>query len=532
MFGMSRSRRRTAILLTVGALALTLPGAASAATPTPPPPIATFQGRDWHGDLGTPSDQTGAVGPDRYFEFTNSGYAIYTRTGVLLGQGTARAMTHRTGADDYAYDVQTNWDPSTGRFYFATIADTEAAPDFAPTGSRLVYGFSKTATPDSADDFCTYDMDFGTYGSGWFPDFPKLGSSGDFMLIGVNAFSLPNFEKERTDLAWISKPSPGSTCPAAPGAHQGVFKDLRDPANADAATNQLFTPVPAQRYGNQDPAGWVVATPGSIYGPQNSEDSVKPEPSIPWIGHYRRAYGPGVGTARQFFLLKVSKGSNGDAVLGRASSLRVPQYAFPRSAPQPGTTKVLDTHDARFSQAVLSYDPVQQRMALWTQHTVFGGAGAEIRWYEVDVNGATVLRKGALSDTNLYYFNGAISSDRTVRPGGESHGGGWALGFNTSSPSDPLRIRVVSHAPGDSAPPLMQTVKTTEGPAVDGSCQVYVYFCRWGDYSAATPDPSAPLGGAGGNVWFTNGYSQANAQEVRGSGRFWWSTWNWAVSVD
>lgn len=531
MFGTSRSHRQSAVLIALGSMMLSLPVAAMAATSPPSPPIASFQGRDWHGDYGTPSDQTGAVGPDRYFEFVNSGYAIYTRSGTLLGEGTTREMAHLTDPDAEAYDIQANWDPSTQRFYFVTVADIASPPDYAYTDTRLVYGFSKTATPNSAADFCTYDMNFGTYGDVWFPDFPKLGTTGDFVLMGVNAFRLPDFEVERSDLAWVTKPPPGPNCPAEPGARQGIFQDLRDPTNANPATNQLFTPVPAQRYSNGDPAGWVVATPFSIYGPQNSEDSVKPEPSVPWIGYYRRTYGPGVGTAKKFFLIKVTKGSDGNAVLGRTKSVGVPQYAFPRSAPQLGTTKLLDTHDARFVQAVLSFDPVKRRMGLWTQHTVFGGAGSEIRWYEVDVGAASLLRKGSLSDGRLWLYNGAISSDRTVRPEGESHGAGWAIGFNTSSPTDPLRIRVVTQAPGSAAPQPMQTVKTTDGPAVDGSCQVYVYYCRWGDYAAATPDPSARLGAVGGNVWFTNGYAQAGARETTGSGRLWWSTWNWAVSI-
>jgi hypothetical protein len=527
-----RSRPFSLRVLVVAAAAMTLapPGLAAAAPSSVPSLISSYQGHNWEGDLGTPSDQTGAIGPDRYFEFTNSGYLISDRSGSTLGSGTAAELAHISDPDVYAFDIQANWDPSTSRFYFAAIQSRQPAPDYPFLDNQLVYGFSKTSAPEDASDFCVYRSTFGTYGNEWFPDFPKLGTSGDFLLLGVNAFTLPDFEHERTDVAWVSKPPPGPTCPAEGSLREGIQQDLRDPTNPDPTTNSLFTPIPAQRYASGDPTGWIVATPGSIYGPQVTDEADKPAPSAPWIGGFRKFYGPKFGSAHSIFVLTVTKAPNGDAVVGPAKAIAVPQYAFPPNAPQLGTDQQLDTHDARFVQAILSYDPVRKRLALWTQHTVFGGAGSEIRWYEVDVNAATILRKGAVSSSKLWYYNGAITSDRVVRGTTEGYGGGWSLGFNSSSASQPLRIQMLSQSAGATTPSPIITVKVTEGPAIDGSCQVYGY-CRWGDYAAATPDPAAPLGRAGGNAWFTNGFSEAGASPTTGHGRFWWSTWNWGAAV-
>jgi hypothetical protein len=35
--------------------------------------------------------------------------------------------------------------------------------------------------------------------------------------------------------------------------------------------------------------------------------------------------------------------------------------------------------------------------------------------------------------------------------------------------------------------------------------------CRWGDYSGATPDPAASMGGAAGEVWLTNEFAGGSA---------------------
>ena len=76
------------------------------------------------------------------------------------------------------FDPQIIWDPTTRRFYY--VADDV----YSAIDNRLAFGFSKTASPSSAADFCKYVIKFGPR----FPDYPKLGDTEDLLLIGANTF--------------------------------------------------------------------------------------------------------------------------------------------------------------------------------------------------------------------------------------------------------------------------------------------------------------------------------------------------------
>ena len=53
---------------------------------------------------------------------------------------------------------------------------------------------------------------YGTNGN--FPDYPKLGDTKDFILVGINTYPhLTSFLS--SDVGWISKPPAGATCPAS-----------------------------------------------------------------------------------------------------------------------------------------------------------------------------------------------------------------------------------------------------------------------------------------------------------------------------
>src|SRR6476646_8445383 len=155
----------------------------------------------------TPPDTTGAIGPDRYIEIINTQFAIYNRSGSLMNGGTLSALTNiPTGLYGYALsDPQMMWDPTTQRFYYsAAYYDSLLLSD-----NGLAVGWSKTATPTSASDFCQYAISFGSL----LPDYPKLGDSGDFLMYGFNQFS--NFAQnyDGSAFALLNKPGPGSTCP-------------------------------------------------------------------------------------------------------------------------------------------------------------------------------------------------------------------------------------------------------------------------------------------------------------------------------
>jgi hypothetical protein len=203
-------------------------------------------------------------------------------------------------------------------------------------------------------------------------------------------------------------------------------------------------------------------------------------------------------------------------------SIPIPFYTMPAPADQPGLPASVDSLDARVTQAVSARDPRLGTVGLWTQHTVGGGGGAEVRWYEVDPRAATVLQSGVVTNPSLDIFNAAISPDRANNGVTQAFGSNMVMGFNTSSLTEFIDIQMVSKIGGgaQSAPVL---VEASLGETFDHSC------CpnRWGDYSSATPDPAAPQNGPTGAVWLTQMYTDDSPP---GNDDTDWRTRNWGAT--
>jgi hypothetical protein len=201
-------------------------------------------------------------------------------------------------------------------------------------------------------------------------------------------------------------------------------------------------------------------------------------------------------------------------------SITVASYTSPPNAPQKSTTNVLDTLDGRLTHAVSGIDPSHgNKLAVWVAHTVAGGAGAQINWYEINpvpVPHPTLLQSGTVSDASLYVFNAGISNDRTVGASGTgTHGDAMVLGFSTSSSSAFPASQMVSKI-GTGAQSAFVLVKQSTTFDSDFTCtDATGNGCRWGDYGGATPDP-APPAGTHGEVWCTNEWTNGTNQ-----------TWNW-----
>jgi hypothetical protein len=447
-------------------------------------------GASWEGQFSvsigeSPPDPTGAVGPTRYVELTNPRVGIYNRDGSLVAADDVDALT---GLDLYeTTDPQIIWDPTTQRFYYL-FADL--------VHNTLAWGFSKTDSPSGfRGEWCRYTADFG-YGS-LFPDYPKLGDTADFLLVGVNMYRTPSFKYDGADVDWITKPPAGplSTCPAQNSFRIGKFRRL---TNADGTPT--FTPVPADEPDTLS-TGYVVAAADATH---KYADSLT--------------------------LFKVTKdAATGEARISAAAGLSVPRFSVPANAPQPGTTKTLETLDGRLEHAVAAVDPRLGHAGLWTAHAVFGGAGSEERWYEIDPTGATpaLFQSGVATSPTLHVWNGAISPDRAVGPGGSGFGSNMVMGFDTSSSRQFSAIQMVSKiGTGPQSPFVL--VQQSPGKNLDFSCSGSYSNsgCRWGDYSGASPDPAAVLTGDTGRVWLSNEW---NVADVNGDAID-WRTWNWAAT--
>ena len=431
----------------------------------------------------TPPDANGAVGPNSYLETINTKFAIYTRSGSLIKSGSLASLTGITNHS--LSDPNVKYDVRTGRFYYSAVYfDSLSLSD-----NGLAVGFSKTANPKSAKDFCKYRVSYG----GALPDYPKLGDSGDFVLVGYNEFSSRGKTYDGSEVFWLGKPPSGAGCPAASTFKYGFSGFLH---NADTNKTLTATPVPADLVDDSNGAGYVV-------------------------GNADLTAAPYTGGAGFLTVFKVTTDATGNAVFSAPVSVSVGTYGMPPNAPEAGSSSLLDTLDGRLESAVAAIDPNHNgSIALWTAHAVAssGGLRAEERWYEIDPNTGAVLQSGAASDPSLFVWNGAISSDRNGTGAG-AFGADMVMGVNTSSSSTYPAIRFVSKKGTDAQSPLTPLVQSA-GPDQDFSCSP----CRWGDYSGASPDPSST--GTVGKVWLSNQYNVSSATT---SGTD-WRTWNFAVA--
>jgi virginiamycin B lyase len=407
----------------------------------------------------TPPDPTGSMGPNSYIQMINIRIAIYGRSGSLIAEAPIEQLV---GGNHWHYtDPQVLWDPHTQRFYYL-IWDW--------TSATFRWGFSKTDDPRTLDDasFCNYISGFG-YSPFDAPDYPKLGQTKDFLLIGVNYFH--NFVEWRGgNLLWIQKPRGSGEVTDCP---ENVF-----PTGKFRLVTQdgflVDAPIPAQQI---DPShtGHVVGIPFTFTG---DADNIA------------------------VFTVRRNK-TTGRPILAPPRLLPVEPYGIPPYAEQCDEGKtLLDTLDGRLTRAVSAVDPSTGKVAVWTAHSVPGGGGSEVRWYEITPQrGDPILTDfGVASDPSLYVWNGAISSDRTVGPDGKAHGDSMVLGFSTASASDCPAVQMVSKV-GSGPQSGFVMVKQSPGPLLDFSC---VPICRWGDYGGAAPDPAAPLSDANGSIWLTN----------------------------
>jgi hypothetical protein len=443
--------------------------------------------RNWAGQRDTtvaPSDSTGAIGTIRYIELVNAKAAVYSRTSNT--PTAAGALLQLTGCataacTDNVFDPQVIWDPGTNRFFYA------ADDIVSSTQNLLDIGFSTTATPTlSASSWCRFSLNFGST----FPDYPKLGDTKDFMLIGSNDFSGSSFAG--STIAWMSKPPPGSACPAPGTLTVGLSGTLK---NADGTA--AFTPVPANQTDTSS-TGWAVARPASI-------------PS---------------GGATFLTVFTVTKSATGAATIPTTgTSVPVSAFQVPASAPQPGTADLLDTLDARNTQAVSAVDPLHGgATALWTQHAVFGGAGSQVRWYEINPATHALIQHGTVSSSSVFTFDGAVSPDRLVNGTTSMFGGDMVIDVVRSSMTTLPTIKAASKI-GSGPVSALVRVATSAASDTGFDCIQGAGLCRWGDYAAATPDPAAPTTATTGQVWGSSMLA-APGGSASSSG---WTTRNFAI---
>jgi hypothetical protein len=414
---------------------------------------------------------------------------MYRRDGSPVAVADDAALAHLGARYPYLTDPQVIWDAATRRFYFV-ILDFDVAATGASNGFDFIFAYSRTATPNGLADWCAYTMTYGydapDQGHFQIPDQPHMGDTLRYVMWGVNVFDLPTGPRFLgADVDWVSKPAAGTGCQAASRFRIGKATRLQTPTGQRVAT--------AVGANQTDPSttGYLVAT--------------RPL---------------GTGSGHSLYVFRATELRNGTLQVGRRGrAVPVPPFSMPPGAPQRnGNGKRLDTLDTRLTQAVSAVDPAKGRLALWTQHTVEGGAGSEVRWYELDPAHASVLQSGVVADPQLFVFNGAISPDRVVQANARKFGTSAVIGFDTSSPTTDVAIQMVSKVPHQPQSGFVR-IRQSPGPNMDFTCHP---VCRWGDYAGASPDPAARVSGLRGRVWLTNMWNTTGGRNTVD-----WRTWNW-----
>jgi hypothetical protein len=449
--------------------------------------LAPVQARGFDGltnPNAAPSDSTGSVGSRRFIELVNSSFALYDKTsGVPITTGTLNTLA---GGGGSVFDPQVMWDAQTNRFYYAMVLAVNS------TTNLIATGFSTTASPNNGStDFCHYTVNFGSD----LPDYPKLGDSSPFWIIGSNVFNSRGAFTGADSFA-ISKPPAGTTCPAASSLKFGEQFGLRDSTGASA-----FTPVPADQI-DARAAGFIIARAGAL-------------PST------------------RLSLHQVTK----DATTGlpvfqtTGTAVTVPSYTIPPSAPQrngfPNAAKLLDTLDARPTQAVSAVDPGHgNAVGLWVQQTTATNpAGrSEVRWYEINPAMGTLFQQGKATSTSFFAFNGAISPDRARLGSTGLFGDSMVLGFDTASTTSFPAVQMVSKV-GAAAQSVPVLVRSSPGNYSGFDCAGTDNACRWGDFAGASPDPIAVSGAVAGTVWLVSQYASGVNSTTAAN----WRTWNWVA---
>src|SRR5256712_9551042 len=424
----------------------------------------------------TPPDTTGAIGPNFYMEFVNQFVGVFDRN--TLARVNSLDLASFVGAPSglTTTDVQIQWDGQSNRWIYALIG-------FQTGNNYVLFGWTKTSDPSNLPGgWCRYGVGTGSS----LNDYPKLGHDANFITIGSNVYSdtVPTFPFVTANIWAIPKPLAGDTTCSSP-VSAWYFADAAHMLhNADGSL--AFTPVPANTV-DASSTGYIVGA---------HDDTAAPQSKV-MVWHI--ASGP-------------SLVADGDLTVG--------SFSVPPSVPQPDTTYLLDSLDGRLTQAVQLSDPsAGGAEAVWTQHTVAGGGGrAVVRWNELLPAAMTVAQEGEIGSTTDHIFNGAISPS--------SAGNDAALFYNRGSGSQLALIgaqtRQSTTPPGqmDAGEVALGTSATfDQGTAFQGNCTVNP--CRWGDYSGASPDPSAA-----GVVWGSN---QLIGPALFGFAQ--WTTQNFAIST-
>jgi hypothetical protein len=383
-----------------------------------------------------PADANGAVGPAHFVEFVNGHFAIYNRVTALrvLSMGDREfwiAAGLEIPGDSDVTDPRIFFDWSSRR-WFTTCVDVPADPKEA---NRLLIAISSEEDPTAPWNGTAIQVDPAGENFG---DFPTLGMSSTFLLIGADMFDASG-NNVGGSLNAIPKKSLLQTPPTAEGRQ--YFGEL------------------GFSYGD------VLQPAFSL----NEHDESAPVLAVSDVGFDGDPHNTLIGSS----LVDLS----GVVAISPPQSIGVPPYVLTEFPPQPDGSRDLDNGDCRFSATVQRVGDVMFAV----QSTQVGTRGG-IQWFKINATNYNVIDTGVISDDrlDLYYPSIAANQDGTV-----------VIACNGSSP-EVFISSYATVADGSSGALKFGSLQLLKSGTASYHDKGGFGDSRWGDYSATTLDPTDP----------------------------------------
>lgn len=386
-----------------------------------------------------PPDVNAAVGPTQILTTVNSAIAVRSKAGAVIG-------TPISINTFFGYSATLLFDPRVLYDKFDNRWIIEAEGDQETTSGPQFQFFAVSTSANAAGTYRKFALNMSAIvGSANFWDYPQIGLNQDGLIFTGNVFTPTAYAGARTfqfSLDSLGNSTSGSTSSFV----YSLGATTTPPIVADRSSQAslLSVPTAASAFGH---TVWNVP------------------------GH-------------DFY----------STLLG-AGSVAVAAYSPPANAPQPGTSVLLDTSDAR-----ISADTYQIGSSLFATHSIDFG-GAVIRWYEINTSTNGLIqqqnrfRSGSSSD-----FNASVAIDTTKR---------MVICASTSDAATFPSIECIGRNPADAA----STTGALNVVFVGSKSQtdnLQGGVSRWGDTSSVSPDN----GGATTVFW-------ANNETVQSSGTQW-----------
>jgi hypothetical protein len=389
-----------------------------------------------------PPDTEGAVGLNHFVEIVNSHLDIYQK---------ASPNNHISGVPlsaFFAYTTKSLFDP---RVIFDAVSRRwiMSADAFAESATTQWFFFAVSQTDDPTGAFFIYQVNVSDGNGladdvGW--DFPQVGLDQNAVIFTANFFNNAGaFTGAR--MFTVAKSL----------LYNGPSRTITPTKLFTGLTGTLSAPIVL----DANPNTYLVASPES---------------------------------GSQVTIYTLTNSAANPPTLSPPAAITVPTFTVSANAPQPGTTALLDTSDARFVNAGTQIGNSLFQVHSISRTTTFGGS--KCRFYEFDTVHKTLIQHGDFSRSGTSFdFNASIAANRHkdvfVTWSSTDTNVNAEVRFSGRLHTDPAGVipSPGSLLPGGSS----ATFYNIAADPVDSQ--------RWGDYSAVTIDPADP---SGATAWIVN----------------------------